>query len=177
MTPSVWHPLSADFAELAARALAFDGHAPFSETALAQLATGARQLVWAGPAAAVYSPTEAEFVVDPEFRHQGNGGRMLNLLLTQAPGDLYLWAYGGHPDARALAASRGLQPVREVLQLRVPGAEPDGHGPGSPAPDSDEPGVYIESDDTDALRRYRSLGYREYSIDIRYRWRSEPYGV
>ncbi len=162
MTPSVWHPLSADFAELAARALAFDGHAPFSETALAQLATGARQLVWAGPAAAVYSATEAEFVVDPEFRHQGNGGRMLNLLLTQAPGDLYLWAYGGHPDARALAASRGLQPVREVLQLRVPGAEPD---------------VYIESDDTDALRRYRSLGYREYSIDIRYRWRSEPYGV
>jgi len=122
---------TSELADLAARARAFDGHPPFSDGALAELATGARQLVWAGPAAAIYSATEAEFVVAPDFRRQGNGGRMLNLLLTQAPGDLYLWAHGGHPDARALAASRGLEPVRELLQLRRPSNAKRGAKPGA----------------------------------------------
>jgi mycothiol synthase len=103
---------------LIARAVSADGRSPFSALALAQLGTGTRRLIWAGDAAALVSATEAEFVVDPDYRRRGQGGRNLNLLLTGAGGELFVWAHGGHPDAIALAASRGLQPVREVLHLR-----------------------------------------------------------
>ncbi len=100
-----------------------DGHPPFSDGSLAELATGARSLVWLGPAAALVSEREAEFVVHPDARRLGHGTAMLNELLTAAPGELLLWAHGAHPAARRLAATHGLEPVRELLRLRaeVPG--------------------------------------------------------
>ena len=96
-----------------------DGHPPFSDGSLAELATGARRLVWLGPAAALVSERDAEFVVHPDARRLGHGTAMLNELLTAAPGELLLWAHGAHPAARRLAATHGLEPVRELLRLRA----------------------------------------------------------
>ncbi len=96
-----------------------NGHPPFSDGSLAELATGARRLVWLGPAAALVSEREAEFVVHPDARRLGHGTAMLNELLTAAPGELLLWAHGAHPAARRLAATHGLEPVRELLRMRA----------------------------------------------------------
>ena len=125
--------VDARLARLIARARAADGHPPFSDGALAELATGAREVVWlddVGAAvrtvtgASTTSVTEAEFVVDPDARRHGHGRAMLHRLLVDAPGDLLVWAHGAHPGARRLAASHGLEPVRELLHLR--GVVPSG---------------------------------------------------
>ncbi len=105
--------------ELIDAAVRADGRAPFSDGSLAELATGARRVVWLGPAAALVSETEAEFVVHPDARRLRHGAAMLNELLTAAPGELLLWAHGAHPAARRLAATHGLEPVRELLRLRA----------------------------------------------------------
>lgn len=119
--------VDARLARLIARARAADGHPPFSDGALAELATGAREVVWLDDVAAAVrtvtgasttSVTEAEFVVDPDARRHGHGRAMLHRLRVDAPGDLLLWAHGAHPGARRLAASHGLEPVRELLHLR-----------------------------------------------------------
>ena len=148
---------------LIARARHFDGHPPFSDGALADLATGLREVVWAegdvgaavrtvargsvaerrpealegvleaavgvGPsrASGTASVTEAEFVIDPDARRHGHGRALLHRLLVDAPGEVLFWAHGGHPAARRLAASHGLEPVRELLHLR-------GEVPAAPAP-------------------------------------------
>ena len=120
--------VDARLARLIARARAADGHPPFSDGALAELATGAREVVWVDDVAAAVrtvtgasttSVTEAEFVVDPDARRHGHGRAMLHRLLVDAPGDLLLWSHGAHPGARRLAASHGLEPVRELLHLRA----------------------------------------------------------
>ena len=109
-------PLPPRLTDLIRRALAADGSPPFSDGALID---PARELVWLGPAAALVSATEAEFVVDPDARGQGHGTRMLEALLSDH--DMLFWAHGDHPAARALAASHGLVAVRELLHLELPG--------------------------------------------------------
>jgi mycothiol synthase len=113
---------------LVQRATRFDGQPPFSDGSLVALATGERVVLAIGDvAAALVAPDEAEFVVDPDARRHGHGGRMLDALLERTPSRLRVWAHGDHPAARALAASRGLVPVRELLQLRagVPASVPE----------------------------------------------------
>ena len=110
-------PRSSPLALLIERATAADGTPPFSDGALVELATGDRSLLWLGPAAALHTATEAEFVVDPDARAQGHGTLMLEHLLRQ--GSSLFWAHGEHPAARALAASHGLRPVRELLHLEA----------------------------------------------------------
>ena len=137
--------MDARLARLIARARAADGHPPFSDGALAELATGAREVVWLDDVAAAVrtiadpsdgAVTEAEFVVDPDARRHGHGRAMLHRLLVDAPGDLLLWSHGAHPGARRLAASHGLEPVRELLHLRgeVPPAAHSRELPTSVAP-------------------------------------------
>jgi len=107
--------ITARLRDLIARATAFDGSPPFSDGALVD---PTRTVMWLGPAAAIYSSTEAEFVVDPDARSQGHGTRLLEALLTDH--DMLFWAHGDNPAARALAASHGLHPVRELLHLEAP---------------------------------------------------------
>ena len=110
------------FDVLVQRAARADGQPPFSDGSLVELATGKRRLLAIGDvAAALYAPGEAELVVDPDARRRGHGTELLEHLLTLDAG-LKVWAHGDHRGARALAASHGLKPVRELLQLRVGGA-------------------------------------------------------
>lgn len=132
---------------LIARAKAADGQPPFSDQSLVDLRTGARQLVALDTsAAALVSPTEAEFVVDPDARGAGLGTTLLERLLADAEGQLLIWAHGDHPAARALAASHGLTAVRELLHLRLPQI------PASPEP--------MQVDDAGAAARRPAPGVR-----------------
>ena len=133
--------MSPDLQGLIARAKAVDGQPPFSDQALVDLRAGIRTLVHLGDASAIVGEGGAEFVVDPDARGRGQGTAMLERLLADAgDDDLLVWAHGDHPGARALAASHGLEPIRELLQLRrqvpeLPSAPepvegPRSHGPG-----------------------------------------------
>ena len=120
-TPDLTDPESArSLLDLVARAEAADGQPPFSDQSLIDLRTGKRQLlVIGGDAAAIVSPTEAEFVVAPDARGHGIGTALLEAIIARSSGGLLIWAHGDHAAARALARSHGLQPVRELLQLRA----------------------------------------------------------
>jgi mycothiol synthase len=112
-------------ARLIERARDADGQPPFSDGSLAQLRAGEKQLLELDGAAhassaAIYSPAEAEFVVDPSERGAGLGTRLLERLLERCEAGVRIWAHGDHPAARALAAGHGLLPVRRLLQLRMP---------------------------------------------------------
>jgi mycothiol synthase len=101
---------------LAAKARQVDGAPPFSDQALVDYRTGVRELVALDEvAAALVSATEAEFVVNPDARGHRLGTRLLETLLDE--GATLFWAHGDHPAARALAASHGLIPVRELLHF------------------------------------------------------------
>ena len=119
-------------ARLITHAREVDGAPPFSDQGLVDYRTGARELVAIDEAgAALVTPSlpssgsgsvsavEAEFVVDPDARGRGNGTRLLETLLARSEGELLAWAHGDHPAARALAASHGLTPVRELLHLQL----------------------------------------------------------
>lgn len=121
MTPSDSRPPR--LSSLIQRATAADDSPPFSDGALID---PHRSLVWLGEAAALVSPTEAEFVVDPDARGEGHGTAMLEHLLFT--GDRLFWAHGDHPAARALAASHGLEPVRTLLHLEAPVVDGHSHG-------------------------------------------------
>ncbi|MET4703453.1 mycothiol synthase [Frigoribacterium sp. UYMn621] len=107
-------------ARLIERARDADGQPPFSDGALVELRTGAKSLLELEHAAAVYSGTEAEFVVDPARRGAGIGTRLLDQLLERCEPSVKIWAHGDHPAARALAASHDLVAMRELRQLRMP---------------------------------------------------------
>ena len=85
-----------------------------------QLRSGEKQLLERDGAAAVYSATEAEFVVDPAMRGRGIGTGLLEEILEKSDPTVKIWAHGDHPAARALAASHGFAPMRRLLQLRAP---------------------------------------------------------
>ena len=117
--------------ELAARASAADGVAPFNEASL--LAMGGekqpRVLVLhtsdAGEIiAAAFAAGEApvEMVVDPAERRKRLGRSMIDELV--ADGERSFWAHGDLPGARALAASAGLLAQRSLLVLRLELATP-----------------------------------------------------
>lgn len=110
---------------LIAAATATDGQPPFSDQSLVDLDNGRRQLLTVGDkqGAALVTTTvdeiEAELVVHPDARCRGLGDRLLQDVLQRTKGTVLVWAHGDHPGARALAAKHGLEPVRELLQLRA----------------------------------------------------------
>jgi mycothiol synthase len=60
----------------------------------------------------------AELVVDPARRGEGYGRALVGAAV--ATGARQMWAHGGHPAARHLAAALGMELVRELRQMRRP---------------------------------------------------------
>jgi mycothiol synthase len=64
-------------------------------------------------------PATAELFVDPDWRGRGIGGDLLGAARSIAP-ELFVWAHGDLPASRRLAASAGLERVRDLWQMRRP---------------------------------------------------------
>ncbi|MDO9396787.1 MAG: mycothiol synthase [Herbiconiux sp.] len=139
------------FLRLVARAALVDGQHPFNDQALVDIGKGTRSLLIAERGgsvvgAAIVGQGELEFVIDPEWREEGLGRQLLEIVLRNSPADvgaepggLLAWAHGDHPASRALAASHRFESVRTLLQLR----RELGSAPVAPVPDPE--GFTIES--------------------------------
>lgn len=62
----------------------------------------------------------AELLVHPGERGRGYGGALVDAVLRETGGRVRVWAHGGHPAARHLAARLDLELFRELRQLRCP---------------------------------------------------------
>jgi mycothiol synthase len=60
----------------------------------------------------------AELVVHPEARRHGIGAEMIRAALSKTDGQNHFWAHGTLEPARATASALGLEPVRELVQMR-----------------------------------------------------------
>jgi mycothiol synthase len=139
-------------------ARATDGQPPFSDQSLVDLRTGVRRLVSIDSlAAAIVAPGEAEFVVHPDARGRGHGTTLLETLLSNSPGELLIWAHGDHPAARALAASHGLVPVRELLHFGAQVAGAEGSSTVGRVADTDSSATVGRVADTEGARVSRPL--------------------
>ncbi|WP_457254836.1 mycothiol synthase [Pedococcus sp. P5_B7] len=117
--------------EIQAAATVADGLSPLSEQPLLSLgAPSGRVRHLLGYAAGQLTgyaqldgPTDpdasAELVVDPAARRQGTGRALVDAVLEAAPGARF-WAHGHLPAAQALAASAGLEAVRELHKMARP---------------------------------------------------------
>ena len=116
---------AASVRELARRSTDADGPSPLGEDFLLALdGTTHRHLTEPeGPPFAGYAGLapdgSAELTVDPGHRRQGIGRRLAEGVLARDPAARF-WAHGDLPPARSLAASLGLERVRELLVLRRP---------------------------------------------------------
>jgi mycothiol synthase len=126
------------FLRLVARAALVDGQPPFNDQALIDIGKGTRSLLLAerriaegGVAvagAAIVGQGELEFVIDPEWRGEGLGRQLLEIVLKNppappgagsgAPDALRAWAHGDHPASRRLAQTHRFEAIRTLLQLR-----------------------------------------------------------
>ena len=127
------------FLRLIARAALVDGQHPFNDQALVDIGKGARSLLLAERAgtvvgAAIVGQGELEFVIDPEWREEGLGRQLLEIVLrnpaagpdgTRGVSGLLAWAHGDHPASRKLAATHRFRAVRTLLQLRRELGGPD----------------------------------------------------
>ncbi len=139
--------------DLIERAAAEDGQAAVSEQGRLNLRGGRRPgirhlLVTAGDELVAYAQLEdtdpveapaAELVVAPGRRGRGHGRALGHALLGASDKRLRVWAHGGHPSARHLAAQLGLSLFRELRQMRRP-------LPGDPLPDPQlPPGITVRA--------------------------------
>ncbi|MCL2453884.1 MAG: mycothiol synthase [Micrococcales bacterium] len=109
---------------LAARAARVDGVAPLDEATLLTTRGGARathlvvrrgrRLVGYGQVRDDGATSVAEVVVDPGWRRRRIGSALLDKALETAGGTVEVWAHGDLPAARALLATVGARPVREL---------------------------------------------------------------
>ncbi len=139
--------------DLAERAAAVDGVAPFNEATLLALRNrdSARVLVLRTTTdgtlvGAAYASGDApvEVVVDPPHRRTGIGRSIVDELL--ADGESEFWAHGDLPAAQAIAASAGLDVGRTLLALRLDLVDP----PTEIVPDGVTLRTY-RADDMDAI--------------------------
>ncbi|MCX2712246.1 mycothiol synthase [Mycolicibacterium sp. J2] len=100
-----------------------DGVAPVGEQVLRELARDDTRhlLAFDGDDLTGYlnlASGMAELVVHPAARRRGIGTELVRTGLAAGGDDTRVWAHGNLEPARALAASLGLVPKRELLQMR-----------------------------------------------------------
>lgn len=118
-----------------------DGVAPVGEAGLLAIRNRLPDVrhVWAarGDDVVAYAQVDdagsAELAVHPVHRRQGIGRRTLEAIRDAAGDDVAVWAHGDLPGARALAASAGMTPTRELWTMGRPLGPGDALGP-PPAP-------------------------------------------
>jgi mycothiol synthase len=127
------------------RAAAADGVGALSEQTVLALRAGSGDvrhvLAYAAERLVGYAQLDgraadasAELVVDPAHRRQGAGGGLLDAVLTAAD-EARVWAHGDLDAARALAADRGLRPVRELHKMARPLSPEDVDSPAAALPE------------------------------------------
>src|SRR5690625_617400 len=148
--------LTADVADLAARAQAASGLTSFSDELWHAFRDGSANTVLSATnqqdtlvGVAFSAPrgdrVGAELLVDPEHRGQGYGGSLLTNLLDDRDGELWVWSHGDHPAAATLALQNGLERARSraspparptpfrSASVAAGGWSPVGRAPGRPA--------------------------------------------
>jgi mycothiol synthase len=148
--------------DLAVRASAADGVAPFNEASLLAIRDGVKPRVLvlhtsdAGDiigAAFAAGDAPVELVIDPTERRKGLGRSIVDELVAE--GELSFWAHGDLPGAQALATSAGLLAQRTLLVLRLELTEPP---PKEVVPD----GVALRAyrpDDADAIIKVNARAF------------------
>ncbi|GJF07802.1 mycothiol synthase [Pseudonocardia sp. D17] len=122
---------------LADAATAADGIEPLSEQVMVNLRharAGVTHLVATGADGTISGyaqldssggdATSAELVVHPGYRRRGIGTALVEAALAAATGTFDVWAHGEQPGAERIAATHGLNAVRELWQMRRELAEP-----------------------------------------------------
>lgn len=106
-------------------------------------------------------PTDAsvQMFVAPAARRQGIGAALAELAARQAD-DLQWWSFGTLPGARALAARRGLEPVRGLLKMSATVAGHDLAHPG-PAPEGITISTFTAAD-IDDLVEVNALAFADH---------------
>ena len=98
-------------------------------------------------------PAMVEAIVDPPARGKGVGGELIAAALEEAGSGARIWAHGDLPAAQAVARSRGLEPLRELLSMRRPLDDPQNPLPPLTVPDDLVLRTYAGSgDDAEILR-------------------------
>ncbi|WP_045824267.1 mycothiol synthase [Williamsia herbipolensis] len=98
-------------------------------------------------------PAMVEAVVDPPGRGQGVGDELIAAALEEAGPGSRAWAHGDLPAAQAVARSRGLVSLRELLSMRRPLGDPQNPLPPLTVPDDLVLRTYAgPGDDAEILR-------------------------
>ncbi|MBI5734226.1 mycothiol synthase [Mycobacterium adipatum] len=106
-----------------AAATTVDGVAPVGDQVLRELVRDDTRHLLARDGRTVVgylnlAPEMAEAVVHPDARRRGFGTELVRTALAAGGPQTRIWAHGDLAPARALAATLGLHPVRELLQMR-----------------------------------------------------------
>lgn len=113
----------AQITDIITSATALDGVAPVGDQVVRELARDDTRHLLALDGAAVVgylnlAPDMAEAVVHPDARRRGIGTELVRTGLAAGGPQTRIWAHGDLAAAKALAATLGLHPVRELLQMR-----------------------------------------------------------
>ena len=110
--------------DIISAATEFDGVAPVGEQVLRELEhQRTEHLIATGDAGASVgylnlTPEMAELVVHPQARRRGVGKALIAAALHRTEDRIRFWAHGTLPAAKATAGALGLNPVRELMQMR-----------------------------------------------------------
>ncbi|MFC6152918.1 mycothiol synthase [Nocardioides yefusunii] len=109
--------------DIAARATAADGAAPWDESVTMALREGLADVVSKDGVVAVVVGDELALVADPPVRRNGLAADLAREVLSTHPDVARAWSHGNHPGAAALAASLGWSRVRDLWVMRRPMGE------------------------------------------------------